>query len=127
MQDNDISVVRGDTFYFGVEFTGLNADVSALTFTVRVLPTDEAPIFQKSLGDGISLVKSETDAETGKKNATYAIRVSPEDTKDLDFGAYYYDLEFRQKNQVFSDTYTLLRGRFVVEYEITGYNEAKVQ
>lgn len=124
MQDNDISVVRGDTFYFGVEFTGLNVDVSALTFTVRVLPTDESPIFQKRLGGGISLIKSETDSDTGKKNMTYAVRISPEDTTDLDFGAYYYDLEFRQKNQVFSDTYTLLRGKFIVEYEVTGYNEA---
>ena len=121
MQDNDLNIVRGDTFYFGVEFTGLNTSVTSLTFTVKSLPDDESPIFQYKIGDGISLRSSST-GDDDKLSETYFIRIAPEDTKDLDIGNYYYDLEFQQSNQVFSDTYTLLRGKFIVEYDVTQHN-----
>lgn len=123
MKDNDINIVRGDSLVFGVEFSKLNVEISNLTFTVRALPTDESPLFQKKIGSGISLIASST-AEDGTLNRIYSVRIAPEDTKDLDYGTYYYDLEFRQSNPVFTDVYTLLRGKFEVEYEVTHYSEA---
>lgn len=51
----------------------------------------------------------------GKLNAVYQIRIAPEDTKDLETGAYYYDVEYRQENKVFNDTHTLLRCKLIIE------------
>lgn len=122
MKDNAISIVKGDTFTFGVEFSGLNQTVTNLTFTVRNKPTDNTYIFQKTKGSGISLVSSSEDSE-GKLTELYKVRIAPEDTKDLDTGSYFYDLEYRQTNGVTSDIFTLLRGAFDIEYAVTQHEE----
>lgn len=45
----------------------------------------------------------------------YRVRVEPSDTKKLEVGRYYYDLEIRTNG----DVYTLLRGILKIEKEIT--------
>lgn len=102
--DRYIRMPRGDTLSFGLEFEGLDQDLDTAYFTCRKSFT-EAAVFQKSIGHGI------TKQETGK----YVVRVAPEDTKDLEAGKYYYDLEISANGDVF----TILKGVLELEQDVT--------
>ena len=114
--DENITIVRGDTLAFGVELytvdeendaleTLLNQDLDTCYFSVRKDYANTAYVLQKSLGNGIEKV------ETGK----YRVRIAPEDTASLEAGNYYYDLEIGLNNDIF----TVIKGSFIVEYDIT--------
>lgn len=104
MTDQNIEMIRGDTFAFGLEIEGLDQDLDTAFFTCK--PSYNGDIlFQKSLGNGIEKV------QTG----VYRIRVAPEDTRSLDPGKYYYDFEIC----VNSDVFTLLKGALLLDYDIT--------
>ena len=66
-----INMARGDSCSFGLEFEGLGQDLETAYLTVKKNALDEEPLFQKSLGHGIS--KSE--------NYKYVLRIAPEDTR----------------------------------------------
>ena len=100
----NITMTRGDTFAFGLEIVDLDQDLDSCFFTCRH-SFDGEIIFQKSLTDGISMV------ETG----LYRVRVAPDDTKRLDAGQYYYDLEI----SVNSDVFTLLEGVLTLDHDVT--------
>lgn len=100
----NLDMVRGDTLTFAFEVGGID-HLDTAFFSCKVNATDDEYTFQKSLGDGISA------ASSGK----YRVRVAPEDTEDIDVGAYYYDLEIG----VNSDVFTLMKGRLRVEQDIT--------
>ena len=102
--NRNLSMVRGDTFAFGFEVTGVDHLDSAF-FSCKINADDEIYIFKKSLGDGI------TDAGNGK----YRVRVAPEDTDFVEVGSYYYDLEIGKNG----DIYTVLKGRLKIEQDIT--------
>ena len=104
MTGQNIMMVRGDTLSFGMEIDGLDQDLDTAFFTVKSNKNDEIA-FQKSLDDGI------TKQETGK----YVIRVAPEDTRDLEKGFYYYDLQI----SVNSDVFTVLHGVIGLEMDVT--------
>lgn len=104
MAEKNISMVRGDTLMFGLEFDDLEQDLDSAYFTVRKSYQGKV-IFQKSLGDGI------TKTETGK----YSVRIAPEDTASLDAGKYYYDLPVG----VADDVYTILIGVLTIEQDVT--------
>lgn len=91
--DRNIQMIRGDTLAFGIVMDGLDTDISSAYFTVR---SKGVVVFQKSLNNGIT--KEDTN--------TYKVRVAPADTKDLDTGHYYYDLQIG----VNSDIFTVLHG-----------------
>lgn len=104
MTDYNISLVRGDTLSFGIELEGLGQNLSSAFFTARD-GYEGRILFQKSIGDGISLV------EPGK----YAVRVAPEDTEEAAAGQYRYDLEI----SVNGDVYTLLYGTLTLIHDVT--------
>ena len=100
----NITMTRGDTFAFGLEIADLDQDLETCYFTCKS-SFDGEIIFQKSLTDGISKV------ETG----IYRVRVAPDDTKRLDAGQYYYDLQIG----VNSDIFTILKGVLSLEHDTT--------
>lgn len=108
--DVDMKAVRGDTIAFGVELYDedgelLADDLDAAYLSCKTNATDATYVFQKSLGDGIA------KSSTGK----YTVRVAPADTKDLDPGVYYYDLQI----EIDDDVYTPLKGKLTLEQDIT--------
>ena len=114
LMNRKLRIIRGDTFAFGVEFKGLDQELDTFYFTCQSIPQKEM-IFQKSLGDGISLV--ELDVE--KAIATYRVRVAPEDTANLAPGTYFYDCEIGINNDIF----TLMEGELVLRPDATYRSE----
>lgn len=104
MADTNISMVRGDTLAFGVEFVDLDQDIETAFFSCR-RSHEEDLLFQKSLEDGITKV-DETH---------YTVRVAPEDTRNLDAGKYYYDFEVGLNGDIF----TILKGVLEIEQDVT--------
>lgn len=107
---NDIRHIKGDTFSCAFIVDNLDQDIETAKFTCRDSLNDNSNVlFQKTLNDGITLV--ETDTQNNVKK--YAVRVAPDDTKDLQSGTYYYDLEIG----VNGDIFTLMKGRFIIEQD----------
>jgi hypothetical protein len=102
--DRYVTMTRGDTMSFGMELEGLDQDLDTAFLTCRKSHT-EPPVFQKSIGDGI------TKVDEGQ----YVVRVAPEDTEGLEAGKYYYDLEIG----VNGDVYTILKGILEIEQDVT--------
>lgn len=100
----DLSMVRGDTLQFGMEFTGLEGDLGAAFLTVRKT-YNSTILVQKSLEDGISKVR----------DAQYWVRMAPEDTAELTPGVYKYDLEVSAGG----DTWTVLIGNLSIKADVT--------
>ena len=105
MEDTNLSMVRGDTLSFGIEYDGTTQDLETAFFTCRNNISSEQVIFQKSLGTGI------TKVDTGK----YIIRVAPSDTRYIEPGAYYYDFQI----SINGDVFTLLKGALIIEQDST--------
>ena len=103
--EHNIVMVRGDTLSFGMEFEGLDQDLTSAYFSCKKSYSDASYAFQKSLGSGI------TKVETGK----YSVRVAPSDTSALDAGNYFYDLQVSAN----SDVFTILRGMLTILPEVT--------
>lgn len=102
--DQNLNMIRGDTFSFGLECYLLDQDLDSAFFTVRKSYDGEI-IFQRSLGNGIEKI------ETG----IYSIRIAPENTRDLEAGHYYYDFNINVNNDVF----TLIKGDLLIEHDVT--------
>ena len=102
--NQNLSMVRGDTAAFGMEITDLGQDLESAFFTVRK-SYDGDIVFQKSIGNGI------TKVSTG----VYSIRIAPDDTKNIEAGRYYYDLQIAAN----SDVFTVLIGVLDVEHDVT--------
>ena len=105
--EQNLTMVRGDTLSFDLVLSDLDGStVTSIFFTAKKKATDETPVFQKSLGDGISLLEG----------STYRVRVAPEDTAGVAAGKYAYDLQIG----VLSDIYTVLMGTLQVIQDVTG-------
>lgn len=104
MENKNITMVKGDTLAFGIEIEGLDQDLDTAYFTCKKSYTDP-DMFRKSLGHGI------TKVDTGQ----YAVRVAPADTKDLEAGRYYYDLEIGANGDIF----TIMKGVLEIEQDTT--------
>lgn len=102
----NFEMVKGDTLAFVFEIEDFTEDLASCYFSCKKNSEDVAYVFQKSLENGI------TKLDTGK----YKVRVAPEDTKTLQIGKYYYDLQIG----VGEDIYTILRGQLFLDEEITG-------
>ena len=112
-QRKDITMVKGDSMAFNFQIVGLaGLAVNDITFTVKDKPSDETPYFTQSLtGGGITLINFDADTDT----YTFCCRVRPDQTSDLFPARYYYDLELKAGN----DVYTLLKGRLTLDYDVT--------
>jgi predicted alternative tryptophan synthase beta-subunit len=107
MENQNISMVRGDTLAFNVEVTdetGAAVTVDSAFFTCKKNPALMAYALQKSLEDGIE--------QEGK---LLTVRVAPEDTENLDVGNYYYDFQIGVEN----DKFTPLIGMLTLQQNVT--------
>jgi hypothetical protein len=110
MQPGDTTTIknfmfyRGDTFSFGLEFVGLERDLSEAYLTIRKTKNSTI-LLQKTLDNGIAKI------ETGK----YRIRVAPEDTQNWIPGSYVYDVEV----VIDDDVKTILSGSFNILMDVT--------
>ena len=109
--DKYITMTRGDTLSFGIELLDENdeaftTNLASAFFTCKHNHTDATNIFRKSLGNGI------TRTGTGQ----YVVRVAPNDTKDVEAGKYFYDLQIG----INSDVFTILKGVLEIEQDVTG-------
>ena len=114
MEDQYITMTKGDTLSFNVELYDVDGelydiDLTSAYFTCKKTMSEEdsIPVFQKTLGDGISKL------DTG----LYVVRVAPDDTKELEAGQYYYDLRL----VVDQDVYTPMKG--ILEIDRTATKE----
>ena len=108
MEDEYITMTRGDTLSFGVELAdqdGNPFDIDSAYFTCKKDLTDVAVVFQKSLNNGI----------TRDDAGLYTVRVAPDDTKSIKAGKYFYDLQVGAGDDVF----TIMRGVLEIEQDVT--------
>lgn len=105
MNNTNLSMVRGDTLAFGMEFEDLDQDLDGAYFSCKTSFSASEYVFQKTLTNGISKVA------TGQ----YRVRIAPEDTADVDPGTYYYDLQIAAN----SDVFTILRGVLEILPDVT--------
>ena len=100
-----IEMVKGDTFYLGLELEGLGQDLATADFTVKKSALDSEILIHKDLTDGIMK----------KQDNQYLVKLEPEDTSSLDAGMYHYDMQFSVNNCV----YTPLIGIFILAQDVT--------
>lgn len=108
MQDQYITMVRGDTVSFGMEIEdqdGLPFNIDTAFFTCKKNCDDTESVFQKSMNHGI------TKAGDGQ----YIVRIAPEDTHNIEVGKYFYDVQVGAIN----DVYTIMRGVLEIEQNVT--------
>ena len=103
-----ISIIRGDTYSFNFI---INETLDNAYFTCKKTMdiNDTDYIFQKTLGNGISLVDTTEDGNV------YVVRVAPDDTNEVNKGNYYYDLQL----DINGDTFTPLIGKFKITDDVT--------
>lgn len=83
VQNNNISLIRGDSGAFNIAITDTNGspveltDGDVLTFTIRRTPRSPTIVLQKIIADG-------------------ELDIKPADTEGLTFGAYVYDIELKR-------------------------------
>ena len=108
-----VSMPRGDTaaFQFQRKYEDEEGNIHPITqeadsvyFTVKRSYRDQKFILQKTKAD------MEFD-----ENAIYHFEINPEDTNNLDFGTYVYDVEIIQDGK----KRTISSGNFVLSYEST--------
>ena len=80
---NDIRHIKGDTYSCGMKTEGLGQTLDTIYFTCRDGLNDDSEIlFQVSLGSGISQV----DYDSERDIRSYAIRIPPSATKNIQSG-----------------------------------------
>ena len=107
MENQNITMVRGDTLAFNVEVFDEDGNVvlvDSADFTCKKKPLGDENIFHKALGAGIV-----------QSDGLLSVRVAPEDTKEVDAGRYFYDLCLG----VDDDVYTVMKGILTIEQDVT--------
>lgn len=107
MENQNITMVKGDTLAFNVQVfddEGEPVTVDSAYMTCKKRPTSTDKVFQKSLFNGIE-----------QSEGMMLVRVAPEDTKEVDEGEYFYDLQIG----VGEDVFTLMIGVLTLEQDIT--------
>ena len=107
MQNENITMVKGDTLAFNVEVFDENGEamsVDSAFMTCKKRPSDSEKVFQKSLGNGIS-----------QSDGMMLVRVAPEDTREVDEGQYFYDFQIGVGNDIF----TIMIGILSLEQDVT--------
>jgi hypothetical protein len=113
MQQQQLTMFRGKTvvFDFSVTLCGNPVDLTGagLWFTAKTSPGASSVVFQKTVGQGITL----TDTPGG----TGVIELVPGDTQGL--GARTVRLYFDLEVEISASVYTVAAGRLVVEPDLT--------
>lgn len=111
MEKTNLEMIKGDTLSFAVEieFDDKPQELEKVFFTCKNNLDDDDVVFQKTLGKGISFSKQE------RNKMYYVVRIAPEDTKDIESGYYFYDMQI----ELNSDVFTILTGALKVRHGIT--------
>ena len=111
MEKTNLEMIKGDTLSFAVEieFDENPQKLEKAFFTCKKNLDDGDVVFQKTLEDGISFRKQE------RYKMYYVVRIAPEDTKDIEAGHYFYDMQI----EINGDVFTILAGALKVRYGIT--------
>jgi len=108
----NLSLVRGDNFVRSLYFTdqsGADVDISGYSIIFTLKKNWQIPDSESSLQKTIT---SHTDPVNGKS----VLELLPADTVNLEPYDYDYDLQIlTDENKV----YTVLRGKFKLEYDVT--------
>lgn len=102
--NNNISITRGDSAIFALAIKKADGEPykigegDTVIFTVKKSTFDTKIITQKKVVDGV-------------------VRLHPEDTKGLEYGTYYYDVELTQADGFVSTV--ISPHKFIVEQEVT--------
>lgn len=109
----NISIVRGRTQTFNIAVTDANGEA-------YTLESEEKLIFgvKKNYYDVSYLIEKKlTSANATTDAGVYALKILPEDTKDLACGEYCYDVGLQSG----SDYYSVIEcSHFKVEHNVTG-------
>lgn len=103
---NDIHITRGDTGRCGLDIKksdGTDYDVQegdGVLFTVKASPKDAQFLIQKDIGTSGQII------------------IDPEDTENLDYGSYFYDVQLTRVADGSVNT-IITPSAFVVEEEVT--------
>jgi len=105
----NIDTIRGDTLNIQLEFESnivlnLESEDFDITFSLKQFATAVPYVFQK-----------DKTAVTQIDDNIFMLRIAPEDTVDLVPGYYYYDIEVK----LGEDVYTVAIGRLHIEVDIT--------
>lgn len=105
----NIDTIRGDTLNIQLEFESdivlnLESEDFDITFSLKQFATAVPYVFQK-----------DKTAVTQIDDNIFMLRIAPEDTVDLVPGYYYYDIEVK----LGEDIYTVAIGRLHIEVDIT--------
>lgn len=105
----NIDTIRGDTLNIQLEFESdtvldLSSEDFDITFSLKQFATAIEYVFQK-----------DKTAVTEIDDNIFMLRIAPEDTVDLVPGYYYYDIEVK----LGEDIYTVAIGRMYIEVDIT--------
>lgn len=107
-KEKNIIITRGDSYGFNFRVKNAAGTATTLTaayFSVKEKLDDTTYVFQKTLSSGI----------TQLSNGDYYVKIEPEDTEELELQRYYYDLQIK----ISDDVYTPLKGRFDVRWDVT--------
>lgn len=103
--DTNITMVKGDTLTFNVEYENTDIDLDSAYFSCKKNFADTDYLFQRSLGSGIDKIS----------NGLYAVHVLPENTENIPAGHYVYDFEVGIRR----DKFTILRGILTIQSSVT--------
>ncbi|WP_298061733.1 hypothetical protein [uncultured Rikenella sp.] len=110
-----MEITRGDTKYFKFQRkrkhdSEVIEDLpNKLYFTIKYSNTDENILIQKTLKNGIKY---------NTNDKYYYITINPEDTNNLPYGKYYYDIEVIKDNNY---KQTIAIGEINITSEVTFY------
>lgn len=102
--NNNISITRGDSAIFALKIEKADGEPykigegDTVIFTVKKSTFDKDIITQKTVVNGV-------------------ITINPDDTKDLEYGTYYYDVELTRADGFVSTV--ISPHKFIVEQEVT--------
>ena len=111
MEKTNLEMIKGDTFSFAfeVEFDEAPQKLEKADFTCKTNFDDGDDVFKKTLGNGITFSKQE------RNKMYYVVRIAPEDTKDIEAGHYFYDMQI----ELNGDAFTILNGALKIESDVT--------
>ena len=93
----NFSMTRGDSQWIGLSLRNTDKKPDEVWFTCRRKKESAYPVFAMSLDSGIEPVETEEG-----NRYDYSIRIAPEATQKLPQGGYWYDIELKYGNDIYT-------------------------
>lgn len=111
--DFRIEYTKGDTFALKLTFKNITQDLTSAIFTVKENQDDATPLIEKTINAGITKLEE----NFYKKELVYKLQLQATDSQFLEADhLYLYDLKIAVGNVI----KTVIKGNFVVTYNVTG-------